>query len=163
MIGEQKASLMEASVTGWAAADRLPWQQVSCFTKLSAANPGPLPHTPTRTHLWDKSGTNLSHKRPCKVAPAVGASVGERHRRQPRVGKSGWHGSASCGRVMCQAAQSAARRAVGSLRQQIWATAQKWSPQHQRRVFTQVRRFYEDEQPTALPSGGLRNFFFFSQ
>lgn len=61
---------MEVSATGCAAADRLPWQQVSWFTKLSAANPGPHPYTPIHTHLWDKFGTNLSNRRPCKVAPA---------------------------------------------------------------------------------------------
>lgn len=89
-------SLAEASVTVVVTADRSPWQQVSCSTKLSAVSQPPLglPHTHTRTHtqfVWQAYSAKL-HKH-----------VGERrsqwqmwHKRDSRDYKSSQHGTDLC-------------------------------------------------------------------
>lgn len=43
----RKKKLLSVCVTGAAAADQLPWQQISCLRKPFAANPGPPIHTHT--------------------------------------------------------------------------------------------------------------------
>lgn len=134
------------------------------FHKAVCSSPWPTPvHTHTHTHLWDRFVPNLSHKCPCKVAPAC--------RWETQAATTSWKDRLAriCVLwlpVMCHTAHSAlCPPGCGISPSTDLGNGSKMKSIVPKTGFhtsgdSTVWRL-GDEQPTALPSGGLRNFFFF--